>query len=248
MWGRAARKQRQTPSRFTSTTLFHASSVSSRAGTVRAIPALATRMSTRPKVLIASATNEFTESVEVTSSSLTSALRPAASTESRTTPTSCGPLGSQPNAPSAPARAKARAVGAPMPDAAPVTRAVGPFRSHTASEHHVAAVGPERLANVVGGVVRREEDRGRRHLVCLAEPPDGHLGELLVLPLVGLVFHHVGEDRALRDRVDAHAPGRDLARQRPRACEHAALAGAVVNHLVSADLAELRTDVDDVSE
>src|ERR1700694_1170518 len=247
MCGSAARKQRQTPSRFTSTTLFHASSVSSRAGTVRAMPALATRIATRPKVWTACAAKEFTDSVEVTSSSLTRALRPAPLTASLTSPTSCGSLGSQPSATSAPARANAIAVAAPMPDAAPVTRAARPFRSHTDSEHHVAAVGPQGLANVIGGVVRSEEDGGRRHLVRLAEPADGKLAALLVLPLVGLIFHHVGEDRPRRDRVNPHALGRHLARERLRKCENAALARAVVNHLVSADLTELRADVDDVA-
>src|SRR5258708_3508238 len=228
-------------------TLFHCSSVSSSAGTVRAIPALATRRSIRTKVLKAAATKAFTDSVEVTSSSLTTAPRPAPSTAFRTTATSCGWQGTQPSATSAPACANAIAVAAPMPDAAPVTRAVRPFRSDTPSEHHVAAVGPQRLANVVRGIVRREEHRRRRHLVRLAEPTDGHLCELLVLPLVGLVFHHVGEDRAGRNRVDPHALGRDLARERLRKCEHAALAGAVMNHLVAADLTELRAYVDDVS-
>src|SRR5258708_9442578 len=227
-------------------TLFHCSSVSSSAGTVRAIPALARNTSIRPKALKGAARKEVTDSGEVTSSSPTTARRPAPSTPFSTTPTSCGSPGNQPRATSAPACANAIAVAAPMPDAAPVTRAVRPFRSDTPSEHHVAAVGPQRLANVVRGIVRREEQGRRRHLVRLAEPTDGHLCELLVLPLVGLVFHHVGEDRAGRNRVDPHAPGRNLARERLRKCEHAALAGAVMNHLVAANLAELRADVDDV--
>src|SRR5438445_214296 len=112
-------------------------------------------------------------------------MTPGATTASRIGRTSCGSAGSQPSATSAPARAKAIAVAAPMPDAAPVTRAVRPCRSHTASEHHIAAVGPQRLADVVRGIVRRQEDRRRRDLVSLAESPDGQLAKLLVPPLVG---------------------------------------------------------------
>ena len=87
-------------------------------------------------------TKALTESVEVTSSALTVARRPAASTASLTGEGSCGSEGSQPMATSAPARANVTAVAAPIPDAAPVTRATRPVRSHTDQSITSPPLGP----------------------------------------------------------------------------------------------------------
>src|SRR5947207_2134975 len=80
-------------------------------------------------------------------------------TASRTGSTSCGSPAYHARPTSAPACANTRAVAAPMPDAAPVITATLPVKSNMVSlpigplEHHVAAVGTERLPHVVRRLV-----------------------------------------------------------------------------------------------
>src|ERR1700722_3383732 len=82
------------------------------------------------------------------------------------------------------------------------------------SQHHVSAVGTERLAGVVRAGGRREHDGGRRDLVDAPESPHRQLGQLGRAPFLGLAVQQRRLDRPWRDRIDEHAPVGHLARER----------------------------------
>jgi len=191
MWGSAARKHRQAPWRSTSITAFHASSSRFSRLTFLAMPALATTMCMPPSSLVASAISASTSALFVTSTAATTTRRPALSTASRMGSMSWPSGGYQASARSAPASANIFAVAAPMPDAAPVISATRPFRSNMValqrwlwswrpqrrgrrrtSQHHVPAVGTERLPDVVGAVGGGQQHCGRSDLVDSSEPAD----------------------------------------------------------------------------
>src|SRR5688572_25529488 len=124
MPGSAACAQRKVPFRLTSSTASHCSSVIFAAIASRLIPALLMRMSRRPKASTACSTMRSHSLFRVTSPATTSALAPALRISPATVsrPAAFASL----IATSAPSRAKRRAVAAPIPPAAPVTRATFP--------------------------------------------------------------------------------------------------------------------------
>src|SRR5713101_4651154 len=122
----AARVVRKAPSRWMASSCFHLAKGKSSSGATIWMPALLTRMSRRPKVLIAFAMPASTCSSEVTSMATPMARR--------SDPPSSAAAASAPAwfrsamATLAPSRTKVRAISLPIPLAAPVTTATRFFR------------------------------------------------------------------------------------------------------------------------
>src|SRR3954454_1115720 len=250
MWGSAARKHRQAPWRSTSITAFHASSSRFSRLTFLAMPALATTMCMPPSSLVASAISASTSALFVTSTAATTTRRPALSTASRMGSMSWPSGGYQASATSAPASANIFAVAAPMPDAAPVISATRPFRSNMValqwtSQHHVPAIGTERLPYVVRAVGGSQQHCGRSDLVDGSEPADWQLRQLGASPFLRLTVEQGGINGTRGNGVHEHTSRRDLACKGFGECDDAALARGIVRDRSPADLAQLRRDVDD---
>src|SRR5476651_882185 len=121
IWRAAACPARKVPLRFTAITRSKSASARSRNSAAWTIPALATRMSTRPNSLTAAAIAASTSILRETSQRAKLALKPSERNR-RVSPRPASSFTSV-SSTRAPSRAKARAHARPMPCAAPVTTA-----------------------------------------------------------------------------------------------------------------------------
>jgi hypothetical protein len=185
----AARHSRKTPCRLTSITAIQSSSDVSTVGPRRMMPALFTRMSRRPSAATVSRTSRSGVAGSAMSPTPSSARRPAPRTRAAVAePGVWLPC----TATSAPASARAKAMAAPMPREAPVTRATLPSRENRWSDaigqspEVEAQVGPGvGEADVANGVTQQLTVFGQEAGANIVAEEVAHDASVVLVPRIG---------------------------------------------------------------